>query len=160
LENQEKLELENQEKFEGSVELAKMGFDRFNKRRDFEMKINWGVWTVLAIMIGFGIAGERSDQLKVNGAVFLLTHLFAFSAYGIWMAGLQCSNKVDQRFAFFYEDMAERILRGDGTVFDYQSKSSTFFKLGGMRSWAIISEVGFTLVLLVANVLVYWKRLY
>lgn len=151
--------LTERERFESFAKLSEMGFDRLHKRREYEWKINFGIWTVLAVMIGFGATDSKDLKVDLPGFLFLAMHVVVLIIYAVWTTGLQLSNKVDQRFGFHYEDRAEDLVSDSTGRFDHQAISSSLKRVGGPRTWAILSQVAFTVLLLASDVATYWSRL-
>ncbi len=98
----------NQDKSALYLELSKVRFTQFNKRRDFEFKLNISVWTVLAIIIGFlyqhGTPGDvgTKEIIVVSGLVGV------FILYAFWMFYIHKENQTDKSLAFLSAERAER----------------------------------------------------
>ena len=83
---------------------AKLAYDSWNDRRQYEWKFTLGVWTVLVLAVGF------SRDVMVHGLLFLVFAVFVMCVYCIWLYGLWQSNEFDRQAQFHYQQQSREIL--------------------------------------------------
>jgi hypothetical protein len=152
--------LTDAERVEAFTKLAESGFVSFNERRKYEWKVNFGLWTALAIMIGFGATTPVHKLRFLNGYLFLVPHLLVFISYWLWTAGLHARNSNDKKFWELYRMRAEFLVDGRPEwIFkekDHDKFFGWFLKDG---RWSKYPQIVFTFILILANLFLYWPRL-
>jgi hypothetical protein len=89
------------------LEIAKIRFGQFNKRRDFEFKLNALVWTVLLLVIGFVY---RTDRTSITGIYecLIVTGIVGITVlYILWMYDLHKANHLDLSMAILSIENSE-----------------------------------------------------
>lgn len=150
----------DESRFNGYLELSKMGFERFHLRRNFEWKVNFGFWTAFAVMISFGLAGgDQKASMHLDVALFWTFHILAWLFYIGWNILLHLSNRVDQMMGFAYQKKAEGMVNDDGEALDHTRFAPLLFNIGGFRFWAPVLQMAMTTLLIFCNIVVYCNRL-
>jgi hypothetical protein len=96
--------LEPNERADVFVEIYKEGYRSFGNRRAFEWKLALGIWTALAVFIGFCVQGKVS--VTMDWAWFLLPAALILVAQGTLGWRIHAAGAVDKRRA----ERAERCL--------------------------------------------------
>jgi hypothetical protein len=137
------------------LKLAEIRWGQFNKRRDFEWKVNFGLWAALGFIIGLGLKGDyTSPPINVVGqGAFILMHSLILIAYLIYIHGLNFANQNDRRAAFECQDRAESFA---GTLDnELIAKVAGIIKVPKvLKKWYLAANYGFTLLLIIMSLIV------
>jgi hypothetical protein len=98
------------EKASRFIELAKTNQENLWKRRGIEWKINFGLWTALAIMIGAIYKEGIGDVLSKYTLGIVLVLGVVFIAYLWHSIGTVISDEKDVDWHIFYKEQAEEAL--------------------------------------------------
>ena len=118
------------------LELAKIYWGQFNKRRDLQWKVNLSFWGVIALVIGFCVTEGVNESVAESENLRYLSHLLIFLTYTYWRIGLERSNSIDKNRAV--EHMDE--LLSDNFVYKEKRKPIPF--------WAPTGQIAMTIILL------------
>jgi hypothetical protein len=120
------------EKTQAFLELYKLQWDRYDKRRDFEWKVTLGLWTGIAVITGF-LAGKV--QVTV---LHLVIYIAIWVVYTFcWSAGSWQKNEEDKEYALVYLRKAEQLL-------NHIKDERTFSKpnyWGFLKNWSRRSQI-------------------
>lgn len=92
----------SKDKLDTEIELMKLAWSSFDRRREFEWKFTIALWTGLSAFIGIFLTRQVPDRLaipigaSVTAVIVFLTHL-NFSL------GLGRANNADRGLQYFYE---------------------------------------------------------
>lgn len=98
--------MDPQQQFDDCLKLADFHFRSFDTRRQFEWKVNFGIWTLVAVGVGListQLAMTRAD--KIGFACALL------GLHAVWVFRIVKSNWKDQENAWGFRKVAEELLR-------------------------------------------------
>ena len=121
------------------LEMGKLYFEQFNKRRDFQWKVNLSYWGVIAIVIGFSASKGMISTISEDSTLRFLIHLSIFVPYIWWRSGLERSNSIDKFRALKHMD---KIVNDDNFYEDCPKR---------FPMWSPYSECLMTLILLVIS---------
>jgi heme A synthase len=142
----------DKELLEGCLKLADAAWRDLDKRRSYEWRINFALWTALAVFAGLGLKGEIDlaspfPLLGQAGLLILLLLLLAFIGFvyiSWWTAGIQDRNKKDRLAANFYWNKIDEELK---TGYDKETRAAK--EEGWWENWSHRSQVAITLVFLI-----------
>jgi hypothetical protein len=100
----------NKEGIDLYLEMSSLRFTQFNKRRDFEFKMNLSVWTVLAIVVGFMYRTGPAPGTGLRECFVIVGVLVLVVLYAIWMYNIHKANHSDFSVAVLAMERAERLL--------------------------------------------------
>jgi uncharacterized membrane protein YfcA len=136
-------------RFNAVSTLRSWAWDSFTERREFEGKINIGVWTALSaiigILLGRGVSIEHRQEFVEWGSVAFAIVLTLLHVYYIW--GLEIAQRRDRDSVHEYDELLEKEF---GPFLSKPLKNSkTIYKerTGFLRSYSHIFEVGLTTLL-------------
>jgi len=143
------LTTEEKNLFDALASLKAGAWTRYDRRREFEWKFSFGIWTATATFTGI-LFTEKSAILGNNlfwaslvlAAILLLVHVF-------WQTNLQNRNQADRDEEDHYERQIERL-----GITLHKRKPST----KGWRNYSPLCQVGITLLLCVFLLVVVWFR--
>ena len=124
------------------LELAKIYWGQFNKRRDLQWKVNLSFWGVIALVIGFCVTEGVNESVAESENLRYLSHLLIFLTYTYWRIGLERSNSIDKNRAV--EHMDE--LLSDNFVYKEKRKPIPF--------WAPTGQIAMTIILISISLVV------
>jgi hypothetical protein len=84
---------------------AKLAYDSWNKRREYEWKLTIGFWSVLVLPVGFTVREVRVDPMGYS-----IVALAAFALYLNWLRGIWCANEFDRQQPFHFSSSPGRSL--------------------------------------------------
>lgn len=129
--------MESDPNIKACLDLAAFSAGRFDARRDFEWKVTVGVWTVLAVSVGFSYGKAFTIPWWFIPAV---TSLHAF-----WVRGVYVGNQNDIKKAYHFREQAELcLLNSDHKVTPSPTLIKRFslqWHLGFLSNWATGFEV-------------------
>lgn len=99
--------MDDHEKVQSFLELYKVQWGRYDKRRDFEWKVTLGLWTGIAAATGFLAGKVQMTELHLVIVIYGLiwvVYTFVWTAYG-WR-----KNEEDKEYALGYLRKAELLL--------------------------------------------------
>src|SRR2546427_728943 len=105
--------LEPKDRLDAILKLADASWLSMDRRREFEWKVSFGLWTALAAFSGFMLRKEISltDRPQyIWGLGSLLSLIFILYVF-LWLAGLSVRHKKDRRRAEEYWMMADEALQ-------------------------------------------------
>lgn len=139
------------------LELYKNLYASFYKRREFEWKFNFALWTPLAILIGFGLKGEITSTVFSNNPEFTwIAHVVVLVLYMTWSHGLHRANYIDKNNANKYEEALVSFVSGTATA-DPQLgsvKPVTKVPFKKLVGWSPLVQIIITAGLLLINALI------
>lgn len=129
------------------LELAKMNWGQFNKRRDFQWKVNFSLWSIIGVIIGFfATTGNPIDE-NISGTVLrIVTHIFILSLYIYWRIGLEYSNAQERALAKYH--MKNVVNVKESEIDNYKEKPRF------LKHWSPSAEIATTSLLVFISYLV------
>ena len=124
------------------LELAKIYWGQFNKRRDFQWKVNLSFWGVIALVIGFCVTEGVNESVAESEGLRYLSHGLIFLTYVYWRIGLERSNSIEKNRA--HEHMDSALSSG----FEYVENRKP------VPFWSPTGEIAMTLILLLISLVV------
>ena len=124
------------------LELAKIYWGQFNKRRDLQWKVNLSFWGVIALVIGFCVTEGVNESVAESENLRYLSHLLIFLTYTYWRIGLERSNSIDKNRA--REHMTQLLSHG----FEYKEIRKP------IKFWSPTGEIAMTTILVLISLVV------
>jgi hypothetical protein len=133
------------------LELADRAQHRFDQRREYEWKINFGLWAALGLALGFVLSNDSpiSVGMKV-GASIVLTMIVAVYLY--WIANLHVRAFLDRDTSVFWEEQRIKLL----PVQLPDTLKPNFKPI--TKYWVPVSQFGYTALLASMLALAIWLR--
>lgn len=99
------------------LKLADSVWNEMDRRRSFEWKVNFGLWTALALLAGFMFRAEFNPSAW--GRLFVVYVIGAITVVyiSVWMLGLQRRSRVNIEAAYSMRRQVDRELRLGTGVF-------------------------------------------
>ena len=98
----------NHKKSELYRDLCVIRYGQFNKRRDFEFKLNISIWTVLAVIIGFIYNRAAQPNVAAPEIIIVSGIILLFVLYVILMWNLHKANHIDLSLAILAGELSEK----------------------------------------------------
>lgn len=121
------------------LELAKIYWSQYDKRRDFQWKVNLSFWGTIAIVIGFCITEGVKVSVADSELLRYVTHGLIFLTYTYWRIGLERSNSIDKNRA---REHMDELLSDD---FVYKENRMP------IKLWSPTAEIAIALILVVIS---------
>ena len=84
---------------------AKLAYDSWNDRRQYEWKFTIALWTVLVLGVGF-----FTKEVKLGRIFSVGLATAAFSIYFLWLRGIWRANEFDRQTQFHYQKQSRAVL--------------------------------------------------
>ncbi len=133
--------------FDATKTLRDSAWDSFDRRRGFEWKLSFGLWTGIGF---FGGILVTESQLSGSKCYIILLLLLIFVIHCFWSYSLANSNRVDLKKSYFFEeelletlDLTEKFKNSEVQKLIYDMNNRNFFE----RNWGIVTQCLITLLL-------------
>jgi hypothetical protein len=139
----------DKDRFDGCLNLAKFSEDAFDRRRQYEWKMNFAYWAIILLSMHKDFASIHVPTwFWVMSAIFFI--LF-------WLRSVWVANENDKRRSRHFRDAAERMLKGDPTDSVGESpqrltRNQVGWWFGFIPDWARICQIGVTVFLIAARI--------
>jgi hypothetical protein len=143
--------------------LRSAAWTSFDKRRTYEWKFCIAVWTALAVFTGSLVAQpiESTKTFPVKGFwPVVLTAIFGLAVaalHAFWTKGTGNANNVDRRLSFFYLERMFPLIAVKKEDID-PIVAPVIKRMGTLANYAHFSQVGITVLLVIAAVFAMWAR--
>jgi hypothetical protein len=131
-------------KKEDAIRLAQLCQESFLNRRNYEWKVNFQLWTFIALWTYIAIS-NNSIGVAISDCLLLFVYSFIFLVYLIfWQIPLRQAFQTDKDWKHYYMRLAEGITKGRPT-----DSTPSICKWNQIAY--LISQSIFTLILLIAS---------
>lgn len=145
-------------RFDSIALLWKGAWDNFNNRRVYEWKICLAIWTVFAIFIGSNISGDyKIFDIKIIVGIILIGGLITI-IHARWIFGLGRANRVDREIAIHYERILQKLSNSEFSEKLEKRIKSPRLQMGKVSNWSHSTQIGITLLLYLASILIILKN--
>jgi hypothetical protein len=133
------------------LRLADRAQHRFDQRREYEWKVNFGLWTAIGLALGFLLSADAPIDSKMKWAATILLAIIVL-VYGYWISMLHVRARRDRDTSIHWEDQAIASLPKPPKVYN------TLAWRGVNQYWVFIGQIGFTFLLAAMLALSIWFR--
>jgi len=145
----------NNNTIDNLLKLASICFDRHDKRREFEWKLNLSLWSAIGIILAYAFTRDFIPVDRPPSTSLWVAHSFVFVAYLYWTAGLYIRNKQDKEFGKRHLQDAEKHFPKEVAFHEKMTRIEK--RKGWTPLWPHPMTVLVTLMLLATNLWVYLK---
>ena len=132
------------------VRLLEVAWTNFDRRRSYEWKMSFAIWTAIAAFIALYLKGEFPKSIpSVAGDALILAACFIILVQVIFLVFIRFANGVDQKKAVFYEDLLNEATEACDSGFKGTKVESARKWISWTHGfWSIPCEVLITVILL------------
>jgi hypothetical protein len=87
------------------LELSKKATDRFNKRKDYEWKLSFGLWAALGSAAGFVWQADAATPVLAFFCATLITVLIVCAYYWLIVSWMDNSHRRDLKTSYYWESV-------------------------------------------------------
>jgi hypothetical protein len=137
--------MNEKDRLDGYLALAKHHAERHDKRREYEWKISFGIWGALlgALAIVKDVSLNALWFWIGGGAIYVIYAL-------LWLPGIRRANEIDKSLWKFFRDQAADVLYVGAEHAPSQLKIQKPSWWAAFRDWSIVSQALITMALYVA----------
>jgi len=132
------------------VKLLEVAWTNFDRRRSYEWKMSFAIWTAIAAFIALCLKGEFPKIIpSVAGVALFLAGYFIILVQIIFLVFIRFANGVDQQKAIFYEDLLNEATEACDSGFKGTKVESAIKWISWTHGfWSILCEVLITVIML------------
>jgi hypothetical protein len=146
--------------FDATKTLRDSAWESFDRRRGFEWKLSFGLWTALGALLGALATGKVSLVGKDEQIAVWVACVVVVALHGYWSYALAGSNRADLKKSYVYEkelrnalNLSSKVKNDLDAIVEPMSERNA-----AVRNWGHITQVLITLILAGASVVTSWIR--